>query len=386
MIARPPATRPPLTGEARLAWLALAQVPGVGARRFEALLAAFGSAEAALAAPPAAVAAVRGIGTACAAAIARARPEAARTMLEAFARAGATVLLPDDDTYPASLRTIDEPPLFLAALGRLDLLERRAVAVVGSRDHSAYGATCASMVTAAAAAAGLVVVSGMARGIDAIVHEAALATGTVGVLGNGIDVVYPAANRRLHERVARDGLLLSEFPPGERPAAHTFPRRNRLVSGLAEAIVIVEAAAQSGALITARIAADQGREVLAVPGEITRRTAAGCNRLLAEGARPYLEPRDLYDALPGLVVPEAAVAAAESPSGGEAALPPLVAPPHASEPARRVALAFDRAVADPDHLSGRTGLAVPALLGALLELELAGLVRPTGTGTFARAW
>ena len=183
-------------------------------------------------------------------------------MLDEVERAGGRALLATDPEFPALLRHIPDPPPVLFALGDLGLLDRPAVAIVGSRDHSAYGAeVCRERSPGRPPPAGLVVVSGMARGLDAVAHAAALDAGgaTIGVLGNGLGVIYPAANRALYQRVAADGLLLTEFPPGERPHVGSFPRRNRLISGLARVTVVVEAAEGSGALITAGAALDQGR-------------------------------------------------------------------------------------------------------------------------------
>ena len=250
-----------------------------------------------------------GISGPCASAIKATPLSAGRRLVEDAERLGARILIPDDAGFPPLLRTIAEPPPVLFALGNLALLERPALAVVGSRDHTGYGETVARSVAAQAARAGIVVVSGMARGLDAVAHTAALDAGgaTVGVLGNGLGVIYPAANRRLYERVAANGLLLTEFPPGERPHAGSFPRRNRLISGLARVTLVVEAAVGSGALITAGAALDQGREVLAVPGPITSAVSAGTNRLIRDGATPYLEPVDLFTHYPehGFVPEEA---------------------------------------------------------------------------------
>lgn len=227
--------------------------------------------------------------------------EQARALAEAE-RAGAELLVPEDDRYPAMLRTIPDPPAMLFAKGNLDLLTRPAVAIVGSRDHSRYGEEVCRALSRAAAGADLVVVSGMARGLDAVAHGAALdgEGGTIGVLGCGLGVIYPLSNRTLYERVEREGLLLTEAPPGERPHRGSFARRNRLISGLARVTVVVEAAQVSGTLGTVRCAQEQGRDVLAVPGPITSPVSAGTNNLLREGAGPLLELRDLLDHYPEL--------------------------------------------------------------------------------------
>ena len=218
---------------------------------------------------------------------------------------GGRVLLFDDPEYPPSLRVIPDAPPVLFVQGGLSLLDPPAVAIVGSRDHTAYGGEVGRKLAWGAASAGLVVVSGMARGLDAVAHSAALDAGggTIGVMGNGLGVVYPAANRRLYSRVERRGLLLTEFPPGERPSAGSFPRRNRLISGLARVTVVVEAARGSGALITAGTALDQGREVMAVPGNITSPTSTGANELIRDGATPLLTIEDLLRHYPEAVQP-----------------------------------------------------------------------------------
>jgi DNA processing protein len=227
---------------------------------------------------------IPGMNAAAASAISAAGIGAGERALEEIERLGARALLAHDPGYPAVLREIPDAPPVLFALGDLALLERPAVAIVGSRDHSDYGGEVARALAWGAASSGLVVVSGMARGLDAVAHAAALDAGggTIGVLGNGLGVIYPSANRRLYQRVAERGLLLTEFPPGERPTAGSFPRRNRLISGLARVTVVVEAAEGSGALITAGTALDQGREVMVVPGNITSPSSVGANRLIRE--------------------------------------------------------------------------------------------------------
>lgn len=279
----------------RAAHLTLSLLPGIGAMRLEALVARFGSAAATLAAPFPRLVEVPGISAAAATTIASADPEAGRRALADLERLGGRLLLPGDSSFPGSLRTIPDPPSHLFAMGNLSLLERPIVAIVGSRDHTAYGEEVCRSLARSVAEAGLVVVSGMARGLDAVAHAGALDGhgGTIGVLGNGFGVIYPAANRELYERVASLGLLVTEFPPGERPHPGSFPRRNRLISGLARVVVVVEAALQSGALQTVTCALEQGRDVLAVPGPITSPVSAGTNRLIRDGAAPLLELPDL---------------------------------------------------------------------------------------------
>lgn len=290
----------------RAAYVALALTPGIGPVRLATLLRVFHTPDGALAAPFAFLCSLPGISRAAATAIRSASISEGARVLEQIDRLGGRCLLPQDTEFPALLSSIPEPPTILFAVGDLALLERPAAAVVGSRDHSPYGADVARMVASAVARAGLVVVSGMARGLDAIAHTAALDAGggTIGVLGNGVGVIYPAANRQLYERVGRSGLLLTEFPPGERPRAGSFPRRNRLISGLSRATVVIEAAAGSGTMITVESALEQGREVMAVPGAITSATSVGTNRLIRDGASPLLEPDDLIRLYPEVHRPE----------------------------------------------------------------------------------
>ena len=361
----------------RLAYLALTQVPGMGPARLETLLDACHTPLGAHSAPFAFLCAIPGIGRACATAIKETPLATGSQLVEAAERIGARILVPDDADFPAPLRTIADPPPVLFAIGNLALLERQALAVVGSRDHSAYGEAVARAVAAQAVRAGLVVVSGMARGLDAVAHSAALDAGgaTIGVLGNGLGVIYPAANRALYERVVAGGLLLSEFPPGERPHAGSFPRRNRLISGLARVTLVVEAAVGSGALITAGTALDQGREVMAVPGPITSALSTGCNRLLRDGATPYLEVADLAQLYPELSFPVEEAAVSEGPKR----LPDTL-----SKAERGVAELLGGEAVHLDTLVERVGRPVGELLAVLCGLELQGVVEQTPGRMFRR--
>ena len=345
----------------REAWITLALTPGIGPARFLALLRAFGSPDGAQAAPFAFLCAVPGISRACATAIKEgAQRRWGAVALEGVEKLGARALLFGEAGYPELLKEIADPPMVLFGWGRTDLLtepsrapaagpERSegrdlvgartgtqglegpsvaalpqegsdasssdhasvrpsapaperpsAAAIVGTRHPTQYGVDVTKAAARASAEAGIAVVSGMARGCDAIAHQAALEAGgaTIGVLGNGFGVVYPAANRMLYERVRDEGLLLTEFPPGERPHAGSFPRRNRIISGLARATLVVEAGGTSGALLTAGFALDQGRDVLAVPGPITSLASIGTNRLIRDGATPYLGSGDLVGLYP----------------------------------------------------------------------------------------
>jgi DNA processing protein len=279
----------------RAAYVALALTPGIGAARMSALLSHFQTATGALSAPFAFLCTVPGITRAAATAISETSAAAGERALMAVDAMGAFCILPDDPPFPAALKEIPDPPTLIFAQGQIDLLKLPGVAIVGSRDHSPYGAEVCREVAREVAEAGIAVVSGMARGLDAIAHTAALDAGgaTIGLLGNGLGVVYPAANRVLYRRVSDEGLLLTEFPPGERPGVGAFPRRNRLISGLARVTVVIEAAEGSGTLITVGTALAQGRDVMAVPGNISSPTSIGTNRLIRDGAEPLLEVADL---------------------------------------------------------------------------------------------
>jgi DNA processing protein len=350
------------------AYLALSQVPGIGAVRLRTLVAAFGSAGGALVAPQGALAALPGFGPAAAAAVRGARRRTGEEILESLARIGAAVILPGDAAYPPLLAEIGEPPAVLYAWGDAGLLARPAAALVGSRDHSPYGTEAARLLAMGVARAGVVVVSGMARGLDAVAHQAALDAGgaTVGVLGNGFGVIYPAANRPLYERVAAHGCLVTELPPGERPRVSTFPRRNRIIAGLAGVTVVIEAAVGSGALITADCALDQGRSVLAVPGPITSPTSTGCNKLIQQGAKPALAVADVLEEL-GLAAPAAD-------SAPVARAPAAAWPPDLSEAQRSLCESIGGTPTHVDALVRATGLDSGDVLAALTELELRGIV------------
>ena len=352
-----------------VATLTLTGIPGIGSQRLRQLVGAFGSAEAALAAPYAKLASLHGIGRAAATAIKSARLAAGTRVLEQLAAMGARALMPGDADFPAQLEEIHDPPAVLYVWGDVSLLARPAVALVGSRDHTAYGAE-AARILAGAVAQRAVVVSGMARGIDAIVHTAALDAGgsTVGVLGNGFGVVYPAANGELYQRMVRHGLLITEHPPGERPHAGSFPRRNRLISGLSRAVVVIEAAVGSGAIVTADAGLEQSRAILAVPGPITSPTSVGCNKLIQQGAKPALCAADILEEI-GL------------PTGmGETGLA-LSTPAPRVPPIDLTGLQltlWSRLTGEPQHvdaLVAATCTGAANVLGALTELELRGLVR-----------
>jgi DNA processing protein len=290
----------------RLASLRLARTEGVGAISFARLIARFGTAGKALAALP--ELRRRGtwnVGEPCGAAEAEAE-------LRELARIGAWLLASDEPAYPEPLRHIADPPPVLAVRGRIEALHGPAVAVIGARNASANGRVIARRIAAELAAAGVVVVSGLARGIDTAAHEGALegGGGTVAAVACGVDIAYPPENEGLMARIgAAGGAVVSERPPGAAARAKDFPRRNRIISGLSLGIVVVEAAPQSGSLITARLAAEQGREVMAVPGSPLDPRHKGTNGLLREGATLVETAADVLEALaPLLARPLATIA------------------------------------------------------------------------------
>lgn len=277
--------------------------------------------------------------------------------------------------YPPLLEAISDPPEELHLRGDPELLSRVAIAVVGSRKATDLGRAMAEQLGARLAERGAVVVSGLAVGIDAAAHRGALAVGgsTVAILGGGLDVAAPAANRRLAGRIGREGCLVTEFPPGTPPLAHHFPRRNRIIAGLARIVVVVEATRKSGALTTARHALAAGREVMAVPGHPLMPNSVGVNGLLFDGARPVRSPDDVLnelEELPGLA------AHGPTPEAG----PPLVEGP----PRLRLMGALGTAPEPAERLARETRLPLVETLALLTELELLGLARSHPGNRYSR--
>ncbi|HEV7237688.1 MAG TPA: DNA-processing protein DprA [Thermoanaerobaculia bacterium] len=279
------------------------------------------------------------------------------------------VITLDDEAYPTLLREIIDPPLALHFRGDTTLLARPAVAIVGSRRASPYGVNAAETLARQIAGAGIVIVSGGARGIDAAAHHAALDVGgaTIAVLGTGIDIVYPSSNRRLFRRIEEHGLIVSEFPPGTPPKPENFPIRNRVISGLARGTVIVEATSRSGSLITARMAAEQGRDVFAVPGSIFSAGSEGTHRLIQYGAKLVHDANDVLEEFPGgLRATQAQEIEPESPLKEVLAVLSKDDGAHVDTVAARV---------------GRT----PALVAeSLLQLELEGWIRALPGARYVR--
>lgn len=305
--------------------------------------------------------------------ISRSTPDAGEELVRAAERLGQRALVPVDADYPAALRAIPDPPVVLYVQGRTELFDEPAVAIVGSRDHSRYGREVADQIARQVVRAGGVVVSGLARGLDAVAQAAALDAGgsSIGVLGTGVDIPYPSRNRALHAQLAETGLLVSEYPPGSQPTQGAFPRRNRIISGLSSALIVVEAANRSGTLGTVACALEQGREVLAVPGPITSRISEGTNRLIADGATPINSIADLPSLL-GLAIEGIAQPAAKA------------IPCNLSAEEARVFGALGNEPRQTDELTLALGLPVGNLLGVLLGLELGGLAEQLPGGMFRR--
>jgi DNA processing protein len=296
----PSSTHPPLPPtpeDEQFARLRLLRSRRVGIATYKRLLTEHGTAQNALAALPQ-VARAAGVSDyrICPEGVIRAELKAARAE-------GATLVACGDAAYPASLSQIDDAPPFLWVIGDLSLLHRPMVSLVGARNASSLGTRMAAALARDLGSAGFVVVSGLARGVDAAAHLAALGTGTIAVQAGGVDVIYPTENTQLALSIAQTGLRLSEQPIGLQPMARHFPSRNRIISGLSQATIVVEAAARSGSLITARDALDQGREVLAVPGHPFDARAAGCNMLLRDGATLVRSAADVIEALTAATQP-----------------------------------------------------------------------------------
>jgi DNA processing protein len=343
------------TREARLRLLRSANI---GPVTYGQLIARFGSAEAALDALP--MLAARGGGRAPVIAdIGRVRREIA-----AVERLGARYLFLDDEAYPPLLAELDSAPPTLILRGRLELLARPVVAIVGARNASAAACRFARQIALGLGEAGAAVVSGLARGIDTAAHIGSIGSGTIGVIASGIDIAFPPENADLQERVAREGLLIAEQPPGTEPLARFFPSRNRIIAGLALGTVVVEAAPRSGSLITARLANEAGREVMAVPGSPLDPRAQGCNLLIREGATLVQGVDDILEMI--RPIDPRAVRAPSSRFEG----PP---PEDASDSDRRAVTGLLGPVpVSVDELIRQSGLVPAVVQTVLLELELAG--------------
>jgi len=350
------------------AWLRLTLIPGIGGETQRRLLQTFGDPLAVFATGTAALRAAIGDSSA-----ERLLGHDAGSAIDAAlawaGQAGNRILTLADTDYPQALLTAADPPLLLYVKGRSELLNRPAFAVVGSRNATKQGEANAVAFAAALAGVGLTIVSGLAIGIDAAAHRGALheAAGTIAVIGTGIDRIYPARNESLAREIAAQGCIISEFALGTPPLAANFPRRNRLIAGLSRGCLVVEAAQRSGSLITARLAAEAGSEVFAIPGSIHSPQSKGCHALIKQGAKLVESAQDILEEL----------------RWEKAVNPPAAATlPDATPDPVLAALGHDPC--DLDTLVARSGLAVDVLQARLLTLELDGRIAPLPGGRFQR--
>ncbi len=350
------------------AWLRLSLVAGLGHAALRKLLGEFGSPGAVLAAGPATLR--RWVETDIAAAMAAGgNAAAAEVALQWLADSANHIVTLGDAGYPRLLLEIPDPPPLLYVKGRRDLLNRPALAIVGSRNATAQGIANAEDFARSLSAAGITIVSGLALGIDAAAHRGGLSAtaSSIAVVGTGLDVVYPARNRELAHQLAARGLLISEFALGTPPLASNFPRRNRVISGICRGCLVIEAALQSGSLITARLANEQGREVFALPGSIHSPLAKGCHALIKQGAKLVDSANDILDEL------KLPATASEAPST-----------PKVDDDA---AVLLDQLGYDPtslDALCARAAMPPDVVSGLLLKLELQGLIETLPGGNYQR--
>lgn len=291
--------------------------------------------------------------------------------LELIEEKGARVITYSDPDYPASLRDINDPPCLLYAMGQGYDLSSPSVAIVGTRNPTHYGLKMSEVLSRDLSAMGMVVVSGMARGCDTAAHKGALKAGgaTVAVLGTGIDVPYPKENRRLYEEIIEKGLVITELPVSTPPAPYNFPKRNRVISGLCSGVVVVEAPLRSGALMTARLALEYNREVMAVPGQATSYRSAGTNRLLKEGAFLVETSEDVMAALSLVYAP-----------------PEKTGAPELTEDEKLVWKSLGEAPLHIDAIARSAGVTVMKASATLMEMELKGLVRQEPGKRFLRGF
>lgn len=386
-----------ISRDTELYWLALHLAPGLGPRKAHSLLETFGSPQAIFEAPRSELEAA-GLPPGLAQSLASGCVfEEAAAQQQKMMREGARLISAGDPAYPPRLREIFDPPVALFVKGRAELLQSVNIAIVGTRRPSAYGLAAAERISRELAEAGVCIVSGMARGIDTQAHTAALDAGgdTVAVFGCGVDVIYPAENRKLAERIAAKGLLVSEFAMGAPGYPQNFPVRNRIVSGMSSGVLVVEGAQYSGSSITAKLAADQGREVFAIPGNITSKMSWAPNLLIKQGAKLVQEWNDVVSELSAADRARLSAKLRQRMLALGAEIPQETETRDVIDPANPNAaiqrallntLPFDKP-AHLDHLMEvLVGHSASEIIAALFELELLGLVRQLPGKNFIKVW
>jgi DNA processing protein len=356
----------------------LSLVAGVGPRNWKTLIDRFGSANAVLAAAPSELRTVPGIGPKLTRAIAAAKEEIdAEGEIQRCRQHGVDILVRSSPAYPRALAEIPDPPPLLFLHGDLRPADSMAVAIVGSRHATHYGKTQAERLAAGLARAGLTIVSGLARGIDGASHRGALSAGgrTLAVLGSGVLNIYPPEHHELAAEVRAHGALISEAPPKASPLSGAFPQRNRIISGLSTGVVVVEASVRSGALITARHAMEQGREVFAVPGPVDSPVSQGCHRLIRDGAKLVEKVDDILEELGPLVQPTQAADGQTVHSPAELLL---------NELERAVLACIEQRPTSIDQIISTSGLPAAQVLSTLSVLEMRRLIRRVSGNLVAR--
>jgi DNA processing protein len=374
--------------EERYWWIGLNSVPGVGSITARRLVEAFGTPRRVFRAAEGKLTSVEGVGRELAGRIGAFEvEEAIEREVAACERAGVSVCTLGDEDYPEQLSNLYDPPGVLYIRGTLLASDCLSIAVVGTRRPTAYGRSMTEKLVGGLAEMGFTVVSGLARGIDGLAHQVALEAGgrTLAVLGHGMDRIFPSENRGLAEDVTQKGALLTEFPFGTPPSRHNFPRRNRIISGLALGTLVVEAAAGSGSLITARCALEQGREVLAVPGPVTAGTSRGAHRLIREGTTLVETVDDVIESLPLHIRGLMERASLASPDAGEPEVGAVLAeaPPRVSAEERALLVLIQEAPSHIDRMIEESGLPPSTVSGLLVQLELRGFVARRQDGLYA---
>jgi DNA processing protein len=359
------ASRSARVRDPRQYWVAFSLVKGIGAVRFQSILNYFGDPQIAWGAPTEALRAA-GLGDKIIENLVKTREQVDLDKYwDEMEAKDISVLIKQDQNYPKRLNELEQPPPVLYTQGDIDAGDEWSVAIVGTRRVTAYGRQVTEQIAGSLARNGLTIISGLARGVDSIAHQAALDAGgrTIAVLGSGLDRIYPPENRHLAEHIKENGSLVTEYSPNTPPEASNFPQRNRLISGMSLAVVVIEAGIKSGALITAAFAADQGREVFAVPGNITSPGSMGTNRLIQDGAYPLLNAEQVLETLELTMVAEHRSARVVLPSDSlEAQL-------------------FETLGEEPlhiDEITNRTELSVEKVAATLALMELKGMVRQVG--------